>query len=402
MSVSLEPIPVPGPLAAPRLLAAAAVLVLVGLAGVAYLAFAGGPLSALWAALLQGAMVPAWIGVGALAFLAVHSICGAHWTVPLRRIMEAMTSGLWLTLLAIALIAALGLPYLYEWAYLTGADREALFVHAHGSKSHWLTAGRWSGSCIGAVTMWLLLRSFWVRQSRLQSAGVDTRPGEVRLGVLTLAVVALTFTLFTWDTLLTLEVKALSAIWGMYCLAGAVQSFLALLAILLCWLARGPLKGIIRAHLTHDLGTWIIAFSCVWAYLGLAQYAIQYFANLTEETYFWQPRLQGGWSEVYVAAALLRFPVPFLLLLSQHVRADGRVQALAGVCILAGAWLDLAWMVQPAFSPATLATLIPALMVGAGFAGGMLMLMLHFWRRHGLVPQGDPRYRSAVAGEHLH
>ncbi len=402
MSASSDPIPVPGPVAAPRLLAVAAILVLIGLAGVVYLAVAGGPQFALWAAVLQGAMVPAWIGIGALAFLSVHAVCGARWTVPLRRIMEGMTSGLWLTLLAIAVIAALGLPHLYEWAYLTGAAREALFVHPHGSKSQWLTTERWSGSCIGAVTMWLLLRSFWVRQSRLQSAGIDTQPGEVRLGVITLVVVALTFTLFTWDSLLTLEVKANSSIWGMYCLAGAVQSFLALLALVLCWLARGPLKGIIRPHLTHDLGTWIIAFSCVWAYLGMCQYAIQYFANLTEETYFWQPRLQGGWSELYVIAALLRFPLPFLMLLSQRVRADGRVQALAGVCILAGAWLDLTWMVQPAFSAQALPVLIPALMVGAGFVGGMLILMLQFWRRHGLVPLGDPRYRPAVAGEHLH
>ena len=53
-----------------------------------------------WGALLQGMLIPTWISAGALFFIAVNSIGGAHWTVPIRRVMEGLSGGFILTLLA--------------------------------------------------------------------------------------------------------------------------------------------------------------------------------------------------------------------------------------------------------------------------------------------------------------
>ncbi len=103
----LTAVPVPPALHAPRLSAVAAALVFIGLASFAGMLLAGQQRHA-WASLLQGLIIPTWIGVGGLFFIAVHSVCNGGWITPLRRVMEGLTAGLPLTLAGFGLIAGAG------------------------------------------------------------------------------------------------------------------------------------------------------------------------------------------------------------------------------------------------------------------------------------------------------
>jgi hypothetical protein len=396
----LERLDNPGPLRAPRLTAVSAVLVVIGLIGLG-VTYAIEPGRA-WGALLQGALIPTWISLGALFFIAINSIGGAHWTVPIRRVMEGLSAGVWLTLVGFALLVV-GLPYLYEWAN-DAAHRQELF-HAHDNeKNAWMTPNRVMATSALIVAAWIFFRSNLVRLSLRQDERLDTTASHQRWSIVFLLVFALSFTLFVWDWVLSLQVHFASTAWGLYCFVGSLQTFLAVLCIVAWWLQRGPLKDVIRPHIAKDLGTWMVAWSCIWAYIAYVHYVIIYFANMNEESYFYLMRMQHGYGCCYVLEVVLRFPLPFLLLLSQRVRNDLRALAIVSVLVLLGSWIDLWWMVMPALSPNAFHGFwaLPELAVGAGFVGGLLLLATRFWGRHGLIPQGDPRLLSAINAEHLH
>ncbi|MBA3708870.1 MAG: hypothetical protein H0W83_08645 [Planctomycetes bacterium] len=398
----LERLDNPGPLHAPRTTLWSFVLVAAGAATfVAMLVLCQRP-ERPWAALLQAMMIPTWISLGALFFLSIHALGNAHWTVPIRRVIEGLTGGIPLGFAAFILLALFGMPELYEWA--NAGDRAHLF-HAHDdSKREWMTTGRCIATTGVIFAIWWWFQFTFRRLSILQDGRIDVTARQVRWSAVFLLVFALTFTLFVWDLLLSLQVHFVSAMWGIYCIVGAVQMFLAVLSLTLVWLAKGPLKDVVRPHILHDLGTWTVAWSCIWAYIAYAQYVIVYYANMNEESYFYLMRTQHGYGTVYAVETFLRFPVPFLALLSQRVRTDPRAIAAVAVAVLLGGWFDLSWIIMPAIYPneAHYVWALPEVLVGAGFSAAFLLLALRFWRRHGLIPQGDPRLLSSINAEHMH
>ena len=158
-----------------------------------------------------------------------------------------------------------------------------------------------------------------------------------------------------------------------------------------------------RPHLLKDLGTWLVAWSCIVAYISYIQYTIIGFANIDEETFWYLMRMQHGYGTQAVVEAVLRCGVPFVLLMSQSLRAKPWALGAAGVCVLAGSWLEVHWLIVPAFSPNHYRHPIgPEAMVALGFLAGAFLLAVRHWRRRGLVPHGDPRLLPAINAEHLH
>ena len=165
------------------------------------------------------------------------------------------------------------------------------------------------------------------------------------------------------------------------------------------------MAGAVRSHTLHDLGTWSLVWAAFCAYIAFAQYLVVYYANLDEETFFFLMRMQHGYGVAYFAEFVLRFLVPFTFLMSQSMRA--RPAALIGVSILVllGNWMDWSWLIMPAFSQNAFPSVfqhLTTLLIGAGFAGAMLLLALAFWRKHGVLPKADPRLQSTINAEHLH
>lgn len=391
-----------------RLRAACFALVLVGVAVFVGMILMGRTQHA-WASLLQGMMIPTFIAIGGLFFIAAHSAANSTWTTPLRRVMEGLTAGIPLTLIAFIAIAGFGGSYLYEWVNLAG-DKTAhhhLF-HAHHTavlnKSEWMTPGRWIGTTVVIIALWWLFRLMFVKLSLSQDGGADIKARHVRLSIAWLIVMAFSFTMFCWDMILALHVNFVSAMWGVYCFTSAVQTFVAVLVLVVLWLRQGPMAGAVRSHTLHDLGTWTLVWGAFCAYIAFAQYLVIYYANLDEETFFFLMRMQHGYDCAYLTEFLLRFVVPFTVLMSQSMRARPAALIAVSILVLLGNWMDWSWLIMPAFSPNAYRGFydLPTLLIGAGFAGAMLLLALSFWRKHGVLPKGDPQLQSTINAEHLH
>ncbi len=399
------------PLGGTRLMAASAAMLVIGIGTfLGMLAF--GMQQHAWASLLQGMMIPTFVAIGGLFFIAVHSAANSTWTTPLRRVMEGLTAGLPLTVIAFAAIAFAGGGYLYEWVHLADAKAGSVthhqlfhMNHTQGlNKAEWMTPGRWTATTLGIIAIWLFFRFMFVRLSVAQDGGADIKARHVRLSIAWLMVMAVTFTLFCWDMILALHVNFVSAMWGVYCFTSAVQTFVAVLLLVVLWLRQGPLAGAVRTHTLHDLGTWTLVWSAFCAYIGFAQYLVVYYANLDEETYFFLMRMQHGYGTAYLVETVLRFLVPFTFLMSQSMRTRPMALAVVSSLVLLGNWMDWSWLIMPAFSPNSYRGFydLYTLLIGAGFAGGMLLLALAFWRKHGVLPKADPRLQSTINAEHLH
>jgi hypothetical protein len=397
---AIERLELPGPLRAPTLTVACAALVAVGVIGFLVAYFCYGELRA-WSALLQGLMVPLTISAGATAFLAMNSIGGARWTIPIQRLIEGLGEGFPIVMLGVLVLVLCG-SSIYGWS--TAASREALF-HVHGGeKSAWMTMPRVLITSVISIALWMGLRSRMIAASVGAGAHGERRAAHVRWSCIYLVVSGLSFTLLMWDLLLGLQARFISSTWGFYTFVSSLQTFLALLCIVVAWLARGPLKEAIRPHLLKDLGTWTVAWSCIWGYIAYTQYIIIYFANTNEESYFYLMRLQHGYQYGIFLESILRFAAPFLLLLSQSQRGRPSALCWASGMVLLGAWIDLWWIIMPALQPNDFHSFwaLPELTIGAGFLGGFGLLALRFWGRHGLLPHTDPRLLSSINAEHLH
>lgn len=390
-AAAVERLADPGPLSAPRLAGAGGVLAVIGV--VAFTALLLTDAARAWGALLAATVAVTWTSLGALAFLAMHDAGGARWTAPIRRAAEGWSGGLPLTLAALVALAACGAPLLYDWFALAGTPGHEHLFAGH-AKAAWMSPARWIATTIGITLVWLALRHAFV-------GGIGRKP---RRAVLLLVVAGYGLGLFTWDVVLALDSRFVSSMAGMYAAVGGLQCALALITITAVWWSRGRHADAFRQHTFHDLGTWTIGLACVWAYIAFAQYLIIAFGGMDNETAFYLRRMQNGWDVVLMVVALLRFPLPFLLLLSQRTRTCRYALPIASAAILAGGWLDCAWLVVPHLFPQGMPTLglLPELAVGLGFAGGLLLLALRYWRRHGTLAHGDPDLVPVVNAEHLH
>lgn len=378
-------------LQAPRLSGAGGVMVVIGVIAFAALLLTDAPRA--WAALLAGILAITWASVGALGFLAMHDVAGARWTAPLRRILEGWSGGLPITLAAVGALAVIGAPHLYDWYAIAGTP-EHCRLFATADKAAWMTPARWIATTLGVVLVWLALRQALV-------GGEGRRP---RRAVLMLLVGGYGLGLFTWDTVLALDSRFISSMAGLYAAVGGLQCALALATLTAAWWSADRHRDAVRPHTLHDLGTWSVGLACVWAYIAFSQYLIIAFAGMDNETAFYLRRLQNGWQTVIEVEVLLRFPLPFLLLLSQRMRANPAALAVASGAVLAAGWLDGVWLVVPHLFPAGLPTLglLPELAVGAGCAGGLILLALRYWRCRGTLAHGDPDLLPVANAEHLH
>ncbi len=124
---------------------------------------------------------------------------------------------------------------------------------------------------------------------------------------------------------------------------------------------------------------------------------------MDEETFFYKIRMQHGYGLAYAIEGLLRWPLPFLGLMSQSVRTKPWALTFVAIVVLIGNWMDWSWIIMPAFEQNAYRPFWQwEILVGAGFAGATLLLAIRFWRKHGLIPKGDPELLATINAEHLH
>jgi hypothetical protein len=91
-----------------------------------------------------------------------------------------------------------------------------------------------------------------------------------------------------------------------------------------------------------------------------------------------------------------QFALPFVLLLSRAAKRRPRFLAGIAAVILIMRWVDLFWLVAPAFHPQGFYFHWLDLAALAGVGGVWAALFLRYLDAHSLVPLRDPRFAPVV------
>ncbi len=339
-----------------------------------------------------------WIGIalGCMAIIMISHLSGGAWGVVIRRLLESATRTLPLMILLFVPLV-FGLQDLYAWARpeVMATDellqqkrlylnipffllRAVLYFVAWGSVAYFLN--KWS-----------------LEQDQRAADPQPTRrlrllsgPGLVLYGL------AITFAAIDW--LMSLEPHWYSTIFGATLMVGQGLNALAFVIVAAALLAdRQPLSQVLSPAHFQDLGSLLLAFVMLWTYMAFSQWLLIWSGNLPEENFWYVHRLQGGWQWIGVVLIVFHFALPFLLLLSRDLKRNARALATVAGAIMVMRFIDLFWVIVPAFYPTGFH--IHWMDIAAPIGLGGLWLAMFIWQlgERPLLPLHDPNLQEAIA-----
>lgn len=293
-----------------------------------------------WSSLLLGAVYCAALALGAAVFVAVQRVASAGWPTLLRRVPEAMTAYLPAGA-AVCAVVALGARWIYPWA---GASAVDLGDRAGYFRVGWFVAR--AAVCWG---VWIFFTSRLRALSREQDENHRvqlTRRAQL-LSAVFLPLFGLTFTVFSIDWVMSVEPRWATTMYPWLLFAGSFEAALAALTVLVLLLHRRGAFPRLNEHHRHDLGKYLFAFSCFWAYLWFCQALLIWYSNIPDETTHYVLRLSPGWAPLFWLNAVVNFMVPFAWILpARRKKREGTLLAVSAV-LLAGWALDLYTLIMP-------------------------------------------------------
>ena len=352
----------------------------------------------MWASWLLVGWYAVGLGLAGLCFVAIHYTAGASWSVPIRRVPEAL-AGTLLFAAAILGIAFMARPEMYPWmSGALGPARDG----AMAFKRFWLSWPFFLTRAAVYLVIWIAFASAIRRASQRQDGDGDPRwtRRNVRLSAAFLVVFAVTFTLASVDWIMSLEPLWFSTIFAVYNFAGLFQSGLAAIILVALWLERrGPLQGVLRDEHLHDLGKLLFAFSIFWMYIWFSQYMLIWYTNITEETAYIVRRVHGFWLVLFLANAGLNWLVPFAVLLRRDTKRRRATLGLVAVIVLVGRWLDVYLMIFPSVTGDVPSIGLWEIGLTAGGIGGFGLVLAWILRGAPAVPIADPQLADSLQYE---
>src|SRR6185369_3606184 len=288
------------------------------------------------------------IAVGSLALLMLQHLTGGGWGFVIRRVLEAATRTL--PLMAVLFIPIiLGSHSLYKWTREEVLKEERIVAF----KTPFLNLPFFSTRAVLYFAIWIVLAYFSNKWSLLQDRTAERRytknmrllsgPGMVLL------IFSVTFAAIDWY--MSLEPEWSSTIYGFIFVAAWSLSALAFVIAVMAVLSKEePMKRIVAPLHFHDHGKLLLALVMLWAYFAFSQFLIIWSGNLPEEIGWYLKRTQGVWGGIALAIVILHFAAPFLFLLSRRIKRDLNKLVIVAIVILVMRFIDLLWMLVPAFT----------------------------------------------------
>lgn len=353
-------------------------------------------------AYLLGFTFWAGIALGSLALLMLQHLTGGGWGFVIRRILEASTQTL--PLIAVLFVPILlGAHALYPWTHQEEIDKHPVIQ----AKTAYLNLPFFSIRAVVYFAIWLTLAFLFNRWSLQQDRTADQRYSK-NLRVLSgpgMVLFIFTVTFAAVDWYMSLEPEFTSTIYGfIYVASWSVSALAFVIAVVAALSKQEPLKSIVAPLHFHDLGKLLLALVMLWAYFAFSQYLIIWSGNLPEEIGWYLHRTRGTWGAIALTIITLHFAAPFLFLLSRSLKRDPQKLVIVALLILVMRYVDLMWMLVPAFNAEHdhFGLMNVVMSIVSALALGGLWLAMFIWQlnKRSLIPINDPQYESVLEQAH--
>jgi hypothetical protein len=336
------------------------------------------------------------IGVGALFLIALEYIVGADWSVPIRRVVEFFAAIIpLLALLVIPLLLNVG--ELFHWSHPEAVAEDKIL----NAKAPYLNVTFFIVRVFVLIGLWSLFYFFFVRNSKKQDTSKDQKLTtiNIRLSAIFIPIFAITITISAIDWLMSVEPHWFSTIIGVYFFAGTVIAALAAVTLTTVLLKE---NGYLHPAMTNDhlysLGALMFAFVNFWGYIAFSQYMLIWYADLPEETFWFMQKWEGSWAIFSIGLIIIKFLVPYIVLVSQPSKMDPKKLKFIAVWLLFAHFYDLFWFVMPeieqlsgGYSFSWIDLVFPIAAVG------LIILVFNMKaKKENLIPIGDPKLQRGL------
>lgn len=292
-----------------------------------------------WANYLMNNYYFLTLAIGATFYGALQYITQSGWSSGFIRVPQAM--GNFIPVIAILMLPVLifGMPEIYHWAHPGAAAQDPVIAH----KLPYLNMGFFVFRFAFYFAVWIfmtqLLRRFSLRED--QQGGMTLFYKSEFYSKVYIFSLALTFTLATFDWIMSIDVHWYSTIFAVRNFAMAFYHGAAVILIIILILNKlGYFPFLSKAHL-RDYSRYIFILSIIWTYLWFAQYILIWYANIPEETIYYLPRTKGEFQPLFYLELVINFVIPFVLLLSNYLVTNKNTLLAICVVIIFGQWVDL-------------------------------------------------------------
>ena len=339
------------------------------------------------------------LSLGALFFLIITSLLRAGWNISVRRVAEVMS----LPLVPLALlggVVVMGMHDLYEWTHAEEVANDPILLH----KTPYLNSNFFILRLVIYFVVWNLIAWYFRARSLKQDETGDPRITSriERWSSIAIIAYALTVTLAAFDLMMSLYPHWYSTIFGVYYFAGCFMSFFAALICIIFVLQRyGRLKGVVNVEHFHDLGKMMFAFVVFWAYIAFSQFMLIWYANLPEETVFYDVRQEGLWTWWSLFLLVGHFFVPFLFIMSRYQKRRPIMLGAAAIWLLVLHWVDMFYLQIPGHRSADAPFRFADFGLWLAMVGLFGFVVIWRLRQVNLIPIRDPRLHEALSFENV-
>lgn len=345
------------------------------------------------------------LALGCLFFVTVQHLAKAGWSVTVRRVAEifAMCAfPLVILFLPILIPVLMGNDALYEWNAAGWTD------HGHGPiesmetlKKSYLNPSFFGIRVVAYFLIWGLIGWNFFSKSLKQDESGDPKLTlkMQRSSTWMMILFAASIVFASFDFEMSLAPLWFSTMFPVYFFAGGVMSGLAAI-ILTCLLIQnsGRCTDEITVDHYHDLAKLMFSFVFFWGYIGFSQFMLIWYANIPEETVWFEWRFNSGWAWVSVILLFGHLLFPFLGLMARTVRRSKKFLFYASIYMLCMHWLDHYWLVMPQYMDDHSFAAIPLVQipVAIGMIGLFVALFCFIARDKSLIPLKDPRLGESL------
>lgn len=347
-----------------------------------------------WANFLLDSYYFLTLSLAGAFFCALQYLTKSRWSEVLRRLPEAIMSyvpvaGIFM------LVLFFSVHVLYHWSHPASLLHDEILK----AKSSYLNQRFFFVRQGVFVFLWSWL-AYVLRQNSLkfdETGNADYYQKNVKTSAIFMIVFALSFSLASFDWILSLEPHWFSTIFGVYNFSGMFVNGLVVITLMAILLKERGLMSEINENHFHDLGKLIFAFTLFWAYIWFSQFMLIWYANIPEETVYFVNRLKNDWDWLFYTNFAINFALPFFVLLPRSSKRNPAMLKRVCILLLVGRWLDLYLMIVPGVSGVTNAIGFVEIFMALGFAAVFIFVVARNLAQRPLVPPA-----SLLLQESLH